>query len=361
MNSTLIQTSISFAAGLIVCLLLIPVIIKMSLKYKLVDIPNERKVHTKIISRLGGVGIFASAAIASVVASSSFGAFTGWPVLFTSLLALFLVGIWDDLKNISAKLRFALQIAFSTAVAITGIRLTSLYGVFGIEELNTFWQYFLTIVIITGSTNAFNLIDGVDGLAGGMALIGLIVLSFISYSLGLYSLLVILLAFTGAVIGFLKNNFSPAKIFMGDGGSLVLGYLLSSTGILLIEKSNEMQAEINPSRVALAVFAILIIPVFDSLRVFAHRIRKGMSPLKADKTHIHHLFLVAGLNHKKTALFLYAFELVLLACAFFLHGIAGISIAILVMVLLFHFITEILRINQGVETWLAIIKKMENE
>jgi len=361
MNSLISQSIISLLAGLIICLLLIPVIIQLSLRFKLVDVPNERKVHTKIISRLGGMGIFISTAIACLLATTSLDAFTKWPILFISITALFTVGIWDDLKNISAKLRFVLQILFSTAVATTGIRLTSLHGVFGIEELNIFWQYFLTIVIITGSTNAFNLIDGVDGLAGGMALIGLIVLSSIAYILGLYSLLIILLAFTGAVMGFLKNNFSPAKIFMGDGGSLVLGYLLSCVGILLIEQSNQVQSSISPSRVALSVFAILIIPVFDSLRVFAHRIRKGMSPLKADKTHIHHLFLVAGLNHKKTAVFLYCFELLLLCCAFLLQGIAGISIAILIMVLLFHLITEILRINQGVETWLAIIKKMEKE
>ena len=148
---------------------------------------------------------------------------------------------------------------------------------------------------------------------------------------------------------------------MGDGGSLVLGYLLSASGILLIERAHTHPGLISPEQSALAVTAILIIPVFDTIRVFASRIRKGFSPFKADKTHIHHLFLVAGLNHRKTMLMLCSFEIFLILLASIIPHVANISLAILIMVFLFHIITVFLRINQGVEEWLKIVKKMETE
>jgi len=214
---------------------------------------------------------------------------------------------------------------------------------------------------MVGVTNSFNLIDGIDGLAGGLALISMMVLGFLSYKLQLYPLLIVFVAFSGSLIGFLKNNISPAKIFMGDGGSLVLGYILSATGILLIEKAHANPSLISPEQTAIVVTAILIIPVFDTVRVFASRIRKGFSPFKADKTHIHHLFLVAGMNHRKTTGILCSFELMLIFLAAVLPNAASISIAILIMVFLFHIITLFLRINQGMEEWLKIVKKMEKE
>ena len=340
--------AVGSVVALLFSLLLIPGIIALSHKLNLVDIPNARKVHKNPISRLGGIAIFFSALAGIVISREGMEAFRMWPVLFSSVGLLFLVGVRDDLKEISAKLRFAIQICLAVSLASAGIRLTSLYGMIGIHELGIFWQYAITVLIIVGATNAFNLIDGVDGLAGGLALIGLLVLAGLSFQLRLYPLVILLVAFAGALVGFLKNNISPAKIFMGDGGSLVLGFLMSSVGIL-------------PSKAAILVTAILVIPVFDTWRVFASRTRKGISPFKADKTHIHHLFLIAGLNHRKTSLSLYCFEILLILLALFLSNSTGVSIVILLMVAMFHGMTVILRINQEMEKWLAIIKKMELE
>jgi len=361
MNKLLLQLIITIITSSVICMILIPLIIQASLKFNLVDKPDERKVHIKPIPRLAGVGIFISTIMGIIVSGQGLQAIAMWPVLFTSTAILFLIGIWDDLKNISAKLRFVLQICCAVALASTGVRLTSLYGIFGVHELNAFAQYAVSVLIMVGVTNSFNLIDGIDGLAGGLALISMMVLGFLSYKLQLYPLLIVFVAFGGSLIGFLKNNISPAKIFMGDGGSLVLGYILSATGILLIEKAHANPSLISPEQTATVVTAILIIPVFDTVRVFASRIRKGFSPFKADKTHIHHLFLVAGMNHRKTTSILCSFELMLILLAAVLPNAASISIAILIMVFLFHIITLFLRINQGMEEWLKIVKKMEKE
>jgi len=361
MNKLLLELVITLVTSSVMCMLLIPVIIQASFKFNLVDKPDERKVHVKPIPRLGGVGIFISTILGIVVSGVGLKAIVQWPVFFSSMAILFMIGIWDDLKNISARLRFVLQICCALALSAAGIRLTSLYGIFGVHELNAFSQYAVSVLIMVGVTNSFNLIDGIDGLAGGLALISMIVLGFIAYRLELYPLMMVFAAFIGSLIGFLKNNISPAKIFMGDGGSLVLGYLLSASGILLIEKAHTGHQSITPEQTAVVITAILIIPVFDTIRVFASRIRRGFSPFKADKTHIHHLFLVAGLNHRKTTLILCSFEVVLILLATVLPHAASISIAILIMVFLFHIITIVLRINQGVEEWLKIVKKMEVE
>jgi UDP-GlcNAc:undecaprenyl-phosphate GlcNAc-1-phosphate transferase len=360
-NNIQVQTMIAAVISMAFCMLFIPVIIQLSLRFGLVDKPNERKVHKQPIPRLGGVGIFISALAGIVVCHTGLQAISRWPVFFSVLALLFLTGVWDDLKDISARLRFVIQVCCALALASTGIRLTSLHGIFGITTLLPFWQYIMTVLIVVGVTNAFNLIDGVDGLAGGLGLINTSVLAYLSLKLQLYPLLIVLVAFGGSLIGFLKNNISPARIFMGDGGSLVLGCLMSSSGIILIERAHAAPQLMAPGAVAVLVTAILIIPVFDSLRVFSGRLLAGKSPLKADKTHIHHLLLVAGLDHRRTCLLLYTFEILMITMAALLPHATGVSYTIVAMVLGFHIVTKVLWLNQEVEKWLKIVKGIETE
>lgn len=361
MNNFFVSLLLAFVSAAIICMVLIPLIIQLSIKFSLVDKPNERSSHKNPVPRLGGIGIFFSTVAGIALTRTGLQAVTTWPILFSSTGLLFLIGIRDDIKSMSAKLRFIIQIGCATALAATGLRLTSLYGIFGIHEINIAWQYVITVLIITGTTNAFNLIDGIDGLAGGLAFISISVLMVVAFRLQQYPLVIVLASLAGGLTGFLKNNLNPAKIFMGDGGSLVLGYTTASIGILLIEKANLHPTLMAPSKVAILVTAILVIPVFDTIRVFTQRILKGKSPFAADKTHIHHLFLVAGLNHRKTTFILYAFALLLVLLATVLPHATGMSITILLMVIIFHITTEILRINQGMEKWIAILKKIERE
>jgi UDP-GlcNAc:undecaprenyl-phosphate GlcNAc-1-phosphate transferase len=361
MNTYYLQMATGLTVSLVLSLLLIPRVIAVSMKYNLVDKPNARKVHVHAIPRLGGIAIFFSALAGIVISRIGLDAVRFWPVLFSTIALVFLLGVWDDLTELNAKLRFVIQVCLAISLASAGIRLSSLYGIFGIHALNGAWQYIVTVLIIVGATNAFNLIDGVDGLAAGLGLIGMLVLGWLAWRLSLYSLVIVLSAGIGALLGFLKYNNSPARIFMGDGGSLVLGFLLSTVGILLIERANRSPTLMEPSKAAILVTAILIIPVFDTWRVFASRIMRGVSPFKADKTHLHHLFLIAGLNHRKTAFSLYFFEILLILLALLLSDYKGISIVLLLMVGIAHLLTLVLRINKGMEKWLAVIKKMELE
>lgn len=374
MSHLTIECILSFCSSLGICLLLIPGIISASIRLKLVDKPNERKVHKFPIPRLGGIGIFTGTFCGILLCRQGWQGFSQWPVLFSGMGVLFVVGIWDDVKNLSPRLRLLVQVCCAAAVTASGIRLHELYGIFWIHAMPVVWQYIVTIVIIVGVTNAFNLIDGVDGLAGGLALISMLVLAWLAWCLHEPALLISFLAFAGALTGFLRYNFSPASIFMGDGGSLILGYWMSVCGILLIMRAGAQvpnpldsgvlppsATPVTPSETAILVTAILIIPVFDSLRVFASRMFRGHSPFRADKTHIHHLFLVAGLDHRKTCIILCGFQLLLVALAILLPYTTGMSITILLMVILFHFITRILRLNQEVERWQIFIRKIEME
>lgn len=358
MKHVLIEAGIVAAVAMVLSLMIIPVISKLSGRLGLVDKPNHRKVHLKPVPVIGGVSIVISSMIALLLSKTAFSLLTTYPVIVSGSFILFLIGVWDDRKNVSPFFRLILQLCCAAALAVNGVRLTSLYGLFGITELNIYWQYILTVFIIAGVTNAFNLMDGIDGLAGGLAFINLGILAYLSFVLQLYPVFILLVALAGALIGFLRNNIHPARIFMGDGGSLMLGFLMSSTGILLIERANQTHG-ISISTVVVLVMAILVIPVFDSLRVYTLRIKRGDSPFKADKTHLHHLFLILGLNHRKAAFFIYGLEVLLMVLGILMHQMATISLCIIMMVAMFLFVCQLLQINSGVDKWLKVIRKME--
>lgn len=338
----------------------IAILNKYSYALGIVDKPNHRKVHVKPIPVIGGICIVASVFVAVFFSNIGRSFLLQHPIILIGSMLLFVVGVWDDLKNISPTLRLLIQFVCVGAAAASGVRLTSLYGLFGIEEINLFWQYAITIVIIVGVTNAFNLLDGIDGLAGGLAFINISVLAGISFCLHQYSLFVLLITILGALAGFLKNNIYPAKIFMGDAGSLLLGFLTASVGILLIEKGRVGHTE-HLSYIVTLIASILIIPVFDSLRVYLMRMQKGNSPFSADKSHIHHLLLGFDINHKKAAFAIYLIELVILVFGTALHQIVGISLCLLGLAILFLVLCQILLVNKGVKKWAEILKNMEKQ
>ncbi|MBL0132511.1 MAG: undecaprenyl/decaprenyl-phosphate alpha-N-acetylglucosaminyl 1-phosphate transferase [Chitinophagaceae bacterium] len=359
MSQIIIEAAIVGMCALVIAMMLIPLIVKYSEKLGLMDKPNHRKVHAKPIPVIGGISIVISSGLSLLLSKTALQLLVQFPVLLSGSVLLFIIGVWDDRKNVRPIYRLALQLLCASAIAASGIRLTSMYGLFGMDELTIFWQYAITILIITGVTNAFNLMDGIDGLAGGIAFINLLILAALSWMLNQYEVFILLVAISGALVAFLKNNIHPARIFMGDGGSLMLGFLMSSIGILLIE-SGKSSTVIDISYVVLIVSTILVIPVFDSLRVYAGRIKRGESPFKADKTHLHHLFLILGLNHKRAAFFIYGLEIVILTLGFVLHQFVTISLSIVVIVALFLFVCQLLLLNSGVEKWTKIIRKMEN-
>jgi len=317
----------TFFVGFLITLVLIPVIIRLSKKYKLMDDPTldkeKRKMHKDPIPTLGGVGIF----IGFIISTAGWMIFYGnITILFVavSLIILFITGIIDDLKDLRASLKFLIQIGTALMVAYFGIKIESLNGIFGIYEIPVFFQYAFSVFLIVGLTNAFNLIDGIDGLAGGLAFINCMVLGIILIA-KCHDLVFSLIAFgfAGSLLGFLKHNFNPAKIFMGDTGSLIIGFLMAVLGIVVIQGffQNAPLGQDEMSGLTIIVVGILLLPVYDTLRVFAERILKKSSPFKPDKTHVHHLLIETGSNHEKAAIILYFANAIIILIAFLLRNV----------------------------------------
>ncbi len=307
-----------FITAFVITLSFIPPIIALIEQYGWHDIPNHRKLHSVPVPTMGGIAIVAGLLAAALLwvpftwnaAEISFG---------LSIMILFLVGLVDDRKDLAARYKFVLQAGLATIIALSGIRIESLNGLLGIYTLPLPLQYGLTILAITGITNAFNLIDGIDGLAGGLSFMSLVALGLLlRYDPDpVPSLLAFSLA--GAILGFLYFNFNPARIFMGDTGSLVIGFVIAVLCIRLMQSGSPAGSLF---QAPVFVLGIVIIPVFDTLRVFATRIRQGRSPFSADRNHIHHLLTDHGFGHGFTTRVICSVNGLLLLEAYWLQQVS---------------------------------------
>ena len=268
------------------------------------DLQSHRKEHDHGIPRLGGVAIFCSFTIVSLL-FAKYDAFLPTNILLTSCIILFAVGLKDDLAGSSPGTKFVLQFLVAVILVLLGnVRISSLYGVFDIYELPFAISVLLSVLIIMFIVNAFNLIDGIDGLAGTIGLIVCLTFAILFTHMKQIELASLAFSMVGAITGFLYFNYSPAKIFMGDTGSLLVGLISVVLAIKFIELNKFTVENYDPvfySAPATAV-AIIIIPLFDTLRVFAIRVFKRQSPFLADRNHIHHRILRLGFNHTQTTL-----------------------------------------------------------
>jgi len=286
---------LTYVMAFVLTLIFIPPVIFMVKRLKLFDRPNARKEHSVPTPTFGGISIFAGMMV-SLLFWFKFYNHPSIVTFFLSMVLLFGVGIMDDLKDLAARYKLVIEAGVASLLAVSGIRITSFGGLFGINELHIVAQYVITVVAIVGITNAFNLIDGIDGLAGGLGFMSLVTLGiFLTISKDLnYAMIAFALA--GALLGFLYFNFNPARIFMGDTGSLVLGFIIAVLCVQLMKINSIHSAPVVPN-IYVFTLGIVMIPVFDTLRVFGTRIWKGRSPFSADKTHIHHLITNKGFTH----------------------------------------------------------------
>ena len=288
-----------FLTAFVVTLITIPPIIALIRKYRLYDLPNDRKIHTSPIPTMGGIAILAGM-MTALFLWLPFTREIAQVCFFFSVTVLFGLGIMDDLKDLSAKYKFIIQAALAALIALSGIRITSFDGLFGLYTLPISAQYTFTLLAIVGITNAFNLIDGIDGLAGGLGFMSLVTLGMFLIMSGDVNTALIAFALAGGILAFLYFNFNPARIFMGDTGSLILGFVVAVLSIRLLQVNMVAVKPVLP-HAPVFILGIVLIPVFDTLRVFAIRIWHGKSPFAADKTHIHHLLTNAGYSHAFTA------------------------------------------------------------
>jgi UDP-GlcNAc:undecaprenyl-phosphate GlcNAc-1-phosphate transferase len=349
----------SFITAFIITLLIIPIIIRLSKKYQLVDKPDHRKVHKDPIPTLGGIGFF-SGFIFIAFSWMLWGGQLADFILLSGLIVLFTMGIFDDMLDLRASLKFLIQITVALIISYYGFKIESLHGLFGIYEMPVWAQYTFSVFLITGLINAFNLIDGIDGLAGGLAFINSVVLGIILYHQDNILYATLAFTFAGALLGFLKFNFNPAKIFMGDTGSLVIGFLMAVLGIVVIRGgSAENITGSGTGSLTIVVVGILLLPVYDTLRVFTERILKKSSPFKPDRTHVHHLLIETGARHKKASLILYVANLTIIIMSYLLRE-ANPSFSILLLFVLAAIMSESINLKRWLME-LALGKKAKEE
>lgn len=322
---------IAFVIAFCIMVYFTPVLIKVAIYKKLTDKPDkERKFHKGEVPTIGGIMIFAATLIAYGICFPS-PYIEKFNFLLASLMIIFFVGIKDDIIGTSPLKKLAAHVLVALIyVILAKIKLNGFHGIFEIEEIPDFVSVPLTVFTIIVIINAFNLIDGVDGLASGVGFIGAMVFGtwFLLSGNSVESCLAFALA--GALLGFLGYNFSPARIFMGDSGSLTIGSIMAFLAIQLIEyeKSYYLVSPLNLISKPALVIAALFYPLFDTLRVFIIRILNKRSPFSADRLHIHHRLIDAGFNHKKTVLILYSATFASLLGVFLFRGYgASISLA----------------------------------
>jgi len=325
---------LSFVTAFAVAMLMMPLLIKLINRFKFYDVPDLRKEHTQPIPTMGGIAVCLSMAIACLL-WFEFSRDLFIISFFTSIGVLFILGILDDRHNISVSNKFVIQLAAALLIAFSGMRISDFNGIFGIDAIPVVVQYILTVLVIAGITNAFNLIDGIDGLAGGLGFMSLVILGIFLILSGDPVTAVAAFALAGGLLGFLYYNFNPARIFMGDTGSLVLGFVVAVLSIRLLQLNVQVSHPFIP-HAPVFVAGIVLIPVFDTLRVFSLRMWKGNSPFAPDKTHIHHLLTTNGWSHGFTSKLICTLHGIILLGSYFLKSLpqeVGAAILLLCMLI----------------------------
>ncbi len=295
MLDILLTASVAF----IITFLAIPVILQVAEQKKLYDLPDERKVHTRLVASLGGVGIFVGFLLASLLSIQGY-LNPEFQYFFAAALVIFFLGLKDDLMILSATKKFIGQIiAASILIHLGGIRLDSMHGLLGFNELPEAFSLALSYLTIIVVINSFNLIDGVDGLASSLGVLTMVVFGSYFFAIDFQAYALLAFALAGSLIAFLIFNHYPAKIFMGDSGSLMIGLVNAILVIKFINVADAPFVSVQVPAAAAIGFSILMVPLLDTLRVFSIRILNGRSPFTPDRNHVHHLLLDRGMGHAR--------------------------------------------------------------
>lgn len=331
MLDVLLTGSVSF----IVTFLAIPIVLQIAEEKKLFDVPDERKIHKVPVPSLGGVGIFGGFLLASLLSISAYQN-PEFQYFFAAAIVIFFIGLKDDLIVLSATKKFIGQvIAASILIHLAGIRITSMHGLFGFTEVSEGFSIALSYLTIIVVMNSFNLIDGVDGLAGTLGLLTMLLFGGYFFAVGMSAYSLLAFAMGGSLLAFLIFNHHPAKIFMGDSGSLMIG-LVNAILVIKFITVADSQSVIFPIQSAVAVgFSILMIPLLDTLRVFSIRIFKGNSPFTPDRNHVHHLLLDRGFKHTGVTFFCLFLNIGFIAVAYFGQSFGPTKLLLLMLVIAF--------------------------
>ena len=315
--------SISFLISFFVALASIPSIIRIASNMQLFDEPNERKLHVKRTPLLGGVAVFAAMLFSFTISAAPY--FEKQHVfIIASLILIFFFGLRDDIAELAPLKKLSGQVLAAVIIIVfCDIRLSSLHGLFGIHHLDYFTSFILTLVGFIFIVNSYNLIDGIDGLASGLGIIASFTFAILFYRYNDGLMCILSLALSGALIGFMPYNFYKAKIFLGDTGTMTIGFVLAifSFRFTEISKMSTINQPFDYRSAPVIIFSILVIPLIDTFRVFILRIFKKQSPFIADRNHIHHRLLALGLSVKQSCFLLYLVNILFILSAWWIRFI----------------------------------------
>jgi len=330
-------TGILFAIAFIITWVIIPVIIKVAELKHLFDEPDDRKQHKARTPTLGGAAIFAGLIISFSIFKDLL-TVTDVRFLVPALIIIFFAGIKDDILILTPIKKLLAQFMSAFLIVVLGnIKINSFYGLFGIQEIPYWFSIVFTIIAIITIINCYNLIDGVDGLAGSLGFLSSVSFGLWFFLNGHWSLVYLSFALSGSLLGFLIFNWQPAKIFMGDTGAMLIGFILAVLSIHFIElnKSRSIADEYwihaSPS-VAIAVMAI---PIFDMIRVFILRLVRKRSPFSADRNHLHHILLDLGFSHRQVVAILLFWSWVVILLAVLLRDTKSSALLLLLILMVF--------------------------
>lgn len=334
----------------VITFLAIPAIMRVAEEKKLFDLPDSRKLHTTPIASLGGVGIFLGLFLSCLLTITT-NQNSEIKFVFASGMVVFFLGLKDDILVISALKKFLGQIAAAAIlVHLAGIRIETMHGILGLGTLPEPISYLISYATIIVIVNAYNLIDGVDGLAGSLGLMttSLFGVYFFAANMPAYSLMGFAMA--GSLLAFLVFNFNPAKIFMGDSGSLLLGLVNAILVIKFIAVADAPGAQIPVASTVAVAVSILIVPLLDTLRVFSIRLAKGRSPFIPDRNHIHHLLLDRGMNHRYVTVTCVGLNAAFIVMAYFGRELGSNLLLILMFVASAAFIGMLMLVKKPAST-----------
>jgi len=345
----------SFLFSCVITLYAVPSMIKLAYQKRLFDDPalEERKIHKYRTPNLGGIAVLTSFAFTTCLCiSGNILPYANY--IFASGLLIFLVGLKDDLAALNPYKKFLAQTVTALIVIhFSDIRLTSFYGIFGIQEIHTAVSYLFSSLLIVFIINAFNLIDGINGLLGSVGLIVCLTFGVVFFQMREHGLALLAISMAGSILGFLRYNAGRARIFMGDAGAYTIGFVISVLAIQFMELNKAIDSEMAGSfvhSVPAVAIAILIIPIFDTLRVVVIRLTQGKSPFIADRNHLHHRLLDTGMTHTQATLVLSGFNVVIIGFAlFFQHiGTTELLIVIVLMALLMNMMLWLYDVRQAI-------------
>ena len=327
---------VTFLVAFVIAVAVTPLAIRLAPKIGAVDIPKDnRRMHTKIMPRFGGLAIFAGSTISMLI----YLIFDPKILIITAGgVMIYLLGVLDDLKNLSPKVKFAGQLLVAIVMYMCDIRIEFITNYFGSgnSQLGTVLCFVITILWIVGITNTVNLIDGLDGLAAGTAAIVSLCIAYAAYIHGTYLAAGAMLALAGGALGFLPYNFYPAKIFMGDGGSLYLGFMLSTLSVLGTVKSATFVSMIIP-------VLVLGVPIFDTAFAIFRRFVNRKPIMGADKGHLHHRLMNLGYGQRRATLMLYGITAIMgVAAVLYSRGlyVEFLGLSAITLMYLYIFLTD---------------------